>query len=646
MDEFHDDWGFSSEDDMHCHGAQVFEDHENMTFMPPPDEEDIARAEEVEARAHVDVKSFDGPDQPKPSLSAHSFFRSTPTQCLDEEFSETVVLPLAAQGSALHGEPVASTSPSSSSTSAFGNLLDSATATPTKRKQCCPAVTEDNEPLKRKRLTINWAEKVQKSKQVDTSSLVPSTTPRSIRDRWICESIKRRTWTSDSPIKSYQGKKKFLRDEWARMTEEQRRMATRAFLASNAENEPKTEAAGLKPHSVVEGPHGRHLFCHGVLLTWNSNDLAADTEFKGMVTQLANLDPNSQLHDDLFNQIRSLRVVQFTGDQFTAWFLSKVGSLKRRFVRWSIQLELNFHAEELGRVHWHAAVTDLSQPILKWDLKDTYWEYKKTLPDYEYNSGRGASLSKSLNRAHAYCQVQKIGALFKMTNYPKGDRFVCESRWTMAWWKQRKLSHAGAAKEIIENRCGVNRALQEIELVENKEKEMRDEKERVAVEKKLEGCMATFRCVPAVNKWKCQFGRSFHGKKTRFTFLVLVGATRLGKTQFALSLFGRTQTLVCNCQGKEEPNVTKFDRARHKAILYDEATAGMVVKNKQMFQAGVEGTWICESRCQQFARWKWLYQVAMIVSTNVWEYDALSSEEAAWLQDNSVVFHVKEKLFV
>jgi hypothetical protein len=54
----------------------------------------------------------------------------------------------------------------------------------------------------------------------------------------------------------------------------------------------------------------------------------------------------------------------------------------------------------------------------------------------------------------------------------------------------------------------------------------------------------------------------------------------MGKTLFAQSLRGRRSTLVLNCANTMEPDLRNFDPTIHQVILFDEASAKMVLKHK------------------------------------------------------------------
>ena len=146
-----------------------------------------------------------------------------------------------------------------------------------------------------------------------------------------------------------------------------------------------------------------------------------------------------------------------------------------------------------------------------------------------------------------------------------------------------------------------------------------------------------------VTEWVRMFqGR--YGQSTRFPFLVLTGESRMGKTRYAVNLFGSTRTLVVSCQGVSAPDLRKFSRAEHKAIVMGEADYKLVIGKKALFQASLEQVALGQSTCNGYAYQVWLYAVPLIVSCNEWMQGA-EAHERAWLDKNSVVVNVTEPLW-
>ena len=138
-------------------------------------------------------------------------------------------------------------------------------------------------------------------------------------------------------------------------------------------------------------------------------------------------------------------------------------------------------------------------------------------------------------------------------------------------------------------------------------------------------------------KWKEQYTKEKYGKLDRFRFLVLVGPSRMGKTNMAINIFGPELTIYVNVQNAEEPNLAGYCFEQTKAILLDEMKPIMASSNKVLFQASISGVCLRESRCQQFADWDLFYQIAFIVCTNEWNLQDLAAEDRQWICENSVV---------
>ena len=69
------------------------------------------------------------------------------------------------------------------------------------------------------------------------------------------------------------------------------------------------------------------------------------------------------------------------------------------------------------------------------------------------------------------------------------------------------------------------------------------------------------------------------------SFLVLVGPSGLGKTQFAKSLVPKGRSLELNMASAPEPNLKEYDHEQHDLILFDECSAQKVLLQKKLFQA-------------------------------------------------------------
>ena len=72
----------------------------------------------------------------------------------------------------------------------------------------------------------------------------------------------------------------------------------------------------------------------------------------------------------------------------------------------------------------------------------------------------------------------------------------------------------------------------------------------------------------------------------RRKFLVLDGASKMGKSDYAKSLSPPGRTLDVNCAScDQEPPLRSWDPVSKDAILLDEASAALIVRNKKFMQA-------------------------------------------------------------
>jgi len=317
-----------------------------------------------------------------------------------------------------------------------------------------------------------------------------------------------------------------------------------------------------------------------------------------------------------------------------------------------VAVEMSTNSIIPGRYHAHITLSvlrlplneDKAQPFILFG-KENKWKFHGKLPHVESNTTRGRGMKKSVDRGHAYLQIRKTGQLFVETDYPQGSAFICESPWVLQWWQLGKITTDAAEVEIIANKHRCEQGIRQLAFHTEQLQKARYTEEQLLIKSKLAAGLKSYKMYPQVNKWKAEHGPAHYGKRLRFKFLVLVGDSCLGKTQYAMHLYGTTVTYYANCQNASEPNLSKFVRGEHKAIVLDEVTPEMVVKNKAMFQCNAEGVNLQESRCQQFSLWRFLYAVPLIVCTNSWEIMKMPHEDSSWLQANSVLLRLTEPMW-
>jgi len=101
--------------------------------------------------------------------------------------------------------------------------------------------------------------------------------------------------------------------------------------------------------------------------------------------------------------------------------------------------------------------------------------------------------------------------------------------------------------------------------------------------------------------------------------------------------------LEVNCASCPEPDLRDFRPLLHRGILFDQATAEMVLRQRKLFQApAVDVRLGCSTRnCHAYD--VFVSGVAMMIASNTWESElkALTRvEDRKWLEDNSIVVTV------
>ena len=133
-----------------------------------------------------------------------------------------------------------------------------------------------------------------------------------------------------------------------------------------------------------------------------------------------------------------------------------------------------------------------------------------------------------------------------------------------------------------------------------------------------------------VQPWLAQYSE----RLDRYYFLIIVGRSRTGKSQFALNALGFTSPFVCEggfC-------LTDYDHRRHDAIiLNDVADIGMtILRYKALFQSNRINTVVGESTTNMYARAVDTYKQPIVITMNKEEdWDFVRAEP--WIRANSFV---------
>ena len=134
----------------------------------------------------------------------------------------------------------------------------------------------------------------------------------------------------------------------------------------------------------------------------------------------------------------------------------------------------------------------------------------------------------------------------------------------------------------------------------------------------------------------------------RYSMLVLVGPSKMGKSEWAKDMRGPDHTLLVDCQNAMHPDLVEFDPQRHLAVVLDEISGpDFVLRNKKLLQAHVDGARLGQSPTQRFAYDIMLWRVAIVLTCNHWDpaADVPRPSDRDWLKENCVVETVSEPVW-
>jgi len=260
-----------------------------------------------------------------------------------------------------------------------------------------------------------------------------------------------------------------------------------------------------------------------------------------------------------------------------------------------------------------------------------YFVTSKSGPVDDCSPNRG----KNIAQGHFYVQCE-----FKKSHITCFfDKKICNpaEKWLMDWWKCgkiEKITEALAAYKLLKPQLQL-----QISANQDWEEKMKIQKEIVERDERLNSIKEEFAVIPRVMWWQS----SFKVEDFRYSFLVLCGASRLRKTEYAKSLFKNPFI------HKDKIDWTGYSWSENGCIIFDDVNLPdhiwkYVRQNKVMFQSSsIVAVNTSATNC--YKRDVCVVQKPIIICTN----DALlepfvSAPYREWIQANSVWIDVTEPI--
>ena len=149
-----------------------------------------------------------------------------------------------------------------------------------------------------------------------------------------------------------------------------------------------------------------------------------------------------------------------------------------------------------------------------------------------------------------------------------------------------------------------------------------------------------------LEEWE-EMEAQFRELRSRYKLFVLDGESRTGKSSWAFWIFGDPkQVFYVNCAHCSEPDLRKFDRDVHKAILFDEATPQMVLNQRLLFQGPPCFVKLGTSTTNCHAYDVFTSGIRLIICSNTWAEDVKElrkSGDRNWIKQNQIYYNTGDQ---
>ena len=225
-------------------------------------------------------------------------------------------------------------------------------------------------------------------------------------------------------------------------------------------------------------------------------------------------------------------------------------------IEWTATMERSLKSKDANRVHLHAFVEFKKAP--DWTTLEEV-RFHGGLPNASPTRARGDNIRVVKDQGHFYAWAWKEGTLFVQTSsYEPWKDYKVKGAWIDELWSEHKLSHEMYLEYAAQVRVGYVTRCKAVEAVQARERSKALQQRRAEVARELAPLQRAFRAdvMDSLAPWRNQYLSS----EPRYKFLVLMGASRTGKSTLARSL-GATPFLprLCRahyrqiCAGKTHP---------------------------------------------------------------------------------------------
>ena len=244
-----------------------------------------------------------------------------------------------------------------------------------------------------------------------------------------------------------------------------------------------------------------------------------------------------------------------------------------------------------------------------------------------------------------YCWAPKQGTIFVAGSHRPFREFPVNPEWIFSILQSEKLNYTDAKEQLVLCGKGLVRRLADLDRWRAAREEMAMTERMRMVQMEIAKSNKEFCTYPAIENWKEKNTKQYLRRKQ---FLVLEGASGLGKTEFARAMFGPENTLELNCAGIQHVNLRLFEPGKHKCIFWDEASVNLVLAHRKLFQCPACMVDLAHSPTGRDVYAVWVNDAVMVLGSNRWslELESLACQaDREWMEANQVLVLVKSPMY-
>ena len=346
--------------------------------------------------------------------------------------------------------------------------------------------------------------------------------------------------------------------------------------------------------------------------------------------------------DDVVHQCQNSKRLLEVWKDFEKFWSKTVA--KYHFAHYALAFELctqTLQDSRAVRVHAHVScrafqrVSIESADLLSW--QSTVPHLSKGFAPHKQRAAGG-------NACFYYLQCPKVGVIYQAANIRPFDDYLVSGEWVFNLLQQNKMTIADARQQIVRSAKNLQRLLPNLDAYERCVNQKSLQEHISTIQSQLASQSKPFLRIESIERWK----EDHMAVRPRYKFLVLVGPSGLGKTQYAKSLVGKGRALELNMAAAPEPDLKEFNPNVHDLILFDECPAKVILRQKKLFQAPAVKVALAASVTGCYSYSVWVHQKLLVVCSNVWHHElrSLPQEDREWLVCNSLVYTVEVPLWM